>query len=208
VNALNDAPLAVDNIYNTTEGMILSVAAQGVLANDSDADGDGLNAVLATAPAIGSVTLNADGSFDYNPGAAGGGSVDSFTYFANDGTVNSAVAAAVNINIHTAVNTAPVAVDDAITIQRNSTGIFINLTDNDSDADGNLKDGLGNVAASQIDITTGTTSTRRGSVTAVTSGVNYSPRRNFRGTDTFSYTVRDLDGAVSNEVTVRINMVR
>ena len=208
VAAVNDAPVAVDNIYDVTVGTILSVAAQGVLANDGDVDGDGLNAVLATAPATGSVALNADGSFDYNPGGAVAGDVTSFTYFANDGAENSAVAATVTININAAVNTAPIAVDDAITIQRNSAGIFINLTDNDSDADGNLKDGLGNVAASQINLTTGASSTRRGSVDVVANGVTYSPRRNFRGTDTFNYTVRDLDGAVSNEVTVRINMVR
>ena len=100
------------------------------------------------------------------------------------------------------------AVEDFKEVTRNSTDIPINLTDNDSDADGNLKDGLGNVAASQINLTTGASSTRRGSVDVVANGVAYSPRRNFRGTDTFNYTVRDLDGAVSNEVTVRINMVR
>jgi hypothetical protein len=45
-------------------------------------------------------------------------------------------------------------------------------------------------------------------VSVLTNGVNYTPKRNFRGTDTFNYTVADLDGAVSNEVTVRINVVR
>lgn len=208
VNAVNDAPVAVDNSYDVTAGTLLNVAAQGVLANDTDADGDGLNAVLASAPALGSVTLNADGSFDYNPGGAAAGSVDSFSYFANDGTQNSALAAVVNININAPANSAPVAVDDVAAIPQNSTLFFINLTGNDSDADGNLTDGLGNVAAAQITLTTGAITTRRGSVTAVTNGVTYSPRRNFRGTDTFNYTVRDLDGAVSNEVTVRVNMIR
>ena len=208
VNPSNDAPVAVDNVYSTTVGTTLNVDAPGLLANDTDVEADGLSAVLASTPSLGSVTLNADGSFDYNPGGAGGGSVDSFSYFANDGTENSAVAAVVTININTAINAAPVAVEDTITIQRNSTAVFIDLTGNDSDADGNLKDGLGNVAASQITLTTGSSTTRRGALIVVDNGVTYSPRRNFRGTDTFNYTVTDLDGAVSNEVTVRINMVR
>ena len=94
------------------------------------------------------------------------------------------------------------------TVQRNSAAAFINLTDNDSDVDGNLKDGLGNVAPGQINITTGSKTTRGGTVTVLTNGVNYTPKKNFRGTDTFNYIVSDLDGAPSNEVTVRVNVVK
>ena len=36
--------------------------------------------------------------------------------------------------------------------------------------------------------------------------VTYVPKRGFRGTDTFKYTVRDNDGATSNEATVRVNV--
>ena len=46
-----------------TEDTPLSVnVASGVLANDTDVDGDTLTAVLVTGPAHGSLTLNADGS--------------------------------------------------------------------------------------------------------------------------------------------------
>jgi VCBS repeat-containing protein len=207
VNPVNDAPVAGDNAYDATAGTTLSVVAPGVLVNDTDVDGDTLTAVLDTGPTNGALTLNADGSFDYTPSIAAPGT-DSFTYFANDGTVNSAVAATVSITIIAATNTPPVAVEDTATVQRNSPATFINLTDNDSDADGNLKDGLGNVAPGQIDITTGATTTRGGTVTVLTNGVNYKPKRNFRGTDTFNYIVSDLDGAPSNEVTVRVNVVK
>jgi VCBS repeat-containing protein len=202
----NDLPVASDNTYDVIEGTPMSVAAPGVLGNDNDIDGDTLTAVLATAPSVGLLTLNADGSFDYDPQAAAVGST-SFTYFAYDGTANSAVTATVTLNINAAVNAAPVAVEDFATVQRNSAATFINLTDNDSDIDGNLKVG-GTVAAGQINITTGATTTRGGSVTVLTNGVNYTPKRNFRGTDTFNYIVSDLDGAPSNEVTVRVNVVR
>ena len=40
--------------------------------------------------------------------------------------------------------------------------------------------------------------------------VTYTPKRGFRGTDTFKYTVNDdaIPAATSNEATVRVNVVR
>jgi hypothetical protein len=64
------------------------VPAPGLLANDSDGDGDGLTAVLTTPPTNGAISLNADGSFTYTPTLNFSGS-DSFTYQANDGANNS-----------------------------------------------------------------------------------------------------------------------
>jgi VCBS repeat-containing protein len=62
----------------------LNIAAAGVLANDSDPDGDSLTALLDVAPAHGAVMLNADGSFTYTPDAGFSG-MDSFTYLVSDG---------------------------------------------------------------------------------------------------------------------------
>src|SRR5205807_5800998 len=56
----------------------------GVMANDTDADGDALTATLGTGPSHGSLTFRANGSFDYTP-AAGYLGGDSFTYTASDG---------------------------------------------------------------------------------------------------------------------------
>jgi VCBS repeat-containing protein len=64
------------------------VAAPGVLANDTDANGDSLTAVLVATVGHGSLTLNANGSFQYTPTAGYSGS-DSFTYKANDGRADS-----------------------------------------------------------------------------------------------------------------------
>ena len=69
----------------------MNVAANGVLANDTNADGGTLTAVLGTRPAHGSLTLNADGSFSYTPNAGFWGT-DSFTYTATDGHATSAPA--------------------------------------------------------------------------------------------------------------------
>ena len=42
VDAVNDAPVAANDSYTTTEDTPLTVAAPGVLANDTDVDGDAL----------------------------------------------------------------------------------------------------------------------------------------------------------------------
>jgi VCBS repeat-containing protein len=106
IAAVNDAPIAVDDAYTTDEDTSLNVPAPGVLANDSDPDGDALNAVLGTGPANGTLVLNANGSFSYTPSLNFNG-VDSFTYLANDGQVDSNLAT-VTITVN-AVNDAPVA---------------------------------------------------------------------------------------------------
>jgi VCBS repeat-containing protein len=62
-----------------------------VLANDTDADGDPLTAVLASGPSHGALQLNADGSFAYTP-ASGFSGQDSFAYKANDGAADSNIA--------------------------------------------------------------------------------------------------------------------
>ena len=105
VNSVNDLPTAGADSYAVDEDDVLTVAAPGVLGNDSDpVEGSALTAVLDAGPSHGVLTLNANGGFTYTPdGDYFGG--DSFTYFANDGTDNSAVAT-VTITVNS-VNDAP-----------------------------------------------------------------------------------------------------
>src|SRR5207237_2060776 len=70
VTAVNDAPVAANDAYSMNEDTKLTIAAPGVLANDTDVDGsDTRTAVLvaASGPTSGSVALNADGWFTYQP---------------------------------------------------------------------------------------------------------------------------------------------
>ena len=84
--------VANDDYYTTPAGTTLSVPAPGVLANDTG-DGD-LTATLATGPANGTLTLDADGSFTYTPTNNFIG-VDGFTYQTSDGLQTSSVATVV-----------------------------------------------------------------------------------------------------------------
>ncbi|MFP5441135.1 MAG: Ig-like domain-containing protein [Gammaproteobacteria bacterium] len=107
VAAVNDPPVAVNDTYAATEDTPLVVpAGTGVLANDTDVEGNPLSAVLVTAPSKGGLTLNANGSFTYTPNLNTNGA-DTFQYRANDGFVNSDNIATVMIGV-TAVNDAPV----------------------------------------------------------------------------------------------------
>jgi len=194
VNPANDAPIAVDDNGSTVADTDVIVH---VLANDTDVDGDPLVVSAVTQQGTnGSVVINPDNTVTYTPNTGFTGT-DSFTYTANDGTVDSNQAT-VAITVTAAVNQAPVAVDDYATTTRNSS-LFIYLVGNDYDPDGSID-------PNSISIVT--QPTRGGSVEVVTNGVNFTPKKNFLGTDVFSYTVNDNNGATSNTATVRVNVVR
>ncbi len=132
ITAVNDAPVAANDSYGTNEDTTLTVGAPGVLANDSDVDGDSLSSIVVTGPSHGSLTFNANGSFSYTPAANYYG-LDSFTYKANDGSLDSNVAT-VSITV-TNVNDAPVAVNDAYTVVEDSSAHTVDVLANDTDVD-------------------------------------------------------------------------
>ena len=93
----DSAPVSGNDSFSTAFNTPLTVNAPGVLANDSDPDGDALTAALTRAPANGTVDLRADGSFTYTP-RGGFSGADSIDYRANDATGNGNVAT-VTINV-------------------------------------------------------------------------------------------------------------
>src|SRR6185503_2470261 len=135
IGGANDAPVALDDSYSTPEDTQLTVIAPGVLANDSDVDGDSLSAILVSQPTHGVLTFNTNGGFSYLPATNYVGS-DSFIYQANDGVLNSGIAT-VNITI-TGVNDAPVAVNDSYSTPEDTqlTVPAVGVLANDSDVDG------------------------------------------------------------------------
>jgi hypothetical protein len=85
------APVAVGDSYKAKKNTKLTVAAPGVLANDTDANGDPLTAVLVSNVSAGTLVLSSNGSFTYMPASNFTGKV-TFTYQANDATASSNVA--------------------------------------------------------------------------------------------------------------------
>lgn len=87
VAPVNDAPAAGADAFAVSAG---NVVRGNVLLNDADVEGAALTASVVANPTAGALTLNADGTFTYTPGATFAGT-DSFTYRASDGTAQSAV---------------------------------------------------------------------------------------------------------------------
>jgi serralysin len=83
----NEAPLAHDDVFSTSKSTKLTISGAGVLANDSDPDGDLLSAVLVNGTRNGTLSLQSDGSFIYTPRKNFIGT-DSFTYRVNDGSLD------------------------------------------------------------------------------------------------------------------------
>ncbi|HEX4588656.1 MAG TPA: cadherin-like domain-containing protein, partial [Gemmataceae bacterium] len=112
----NSAPVANPDTYNTNENQTLTVSnvAGGVLANDTDADGDPKTAHLVTGPSNGKLTFNPDGTFTYVPNHYFFGA-DTFTYKVDDGIVYGNTAT-VTINV-AHINQPPTAVPDSYTLQ-------------------------------------------------------------------------------------------
>jgi subtilisin-like proprotein convertase family protein len=77
-------PVSANDSYRVLRNTVFTKAAPGVLANDSDPDGNAIAAAKVTNPAHGTVTVNTNGSFTYAP-TSGYAGTDSFTYHASDG---------------------------------------------------------------------------------------------------------------------------
>ncbi|WP_419194790.1 tandem-95 repeat protein [Novipirellula herctigrandis] len=89
VTPVADTPIAVNDGYSVPVGATLQVLnpSNGLLRNDSDADGDAFTVdVDSITPNDSNLTVNPDGTFVYNAGAGTVGSQVSYTYSVIDGT--------------------------------------------------------------------------------------------------------------------------
>ncbi|MBL8344626.1 MAG: tandem-95 repeat protein [Rubrivivax sp.] len=102
----NSAPVALNDVYTVAQGGTLSVAAPGVLANDTDANGDNLFAWRVSSPATGTISFASNGGFTYRPPAGFTGTV-TFGYRAYDTRFAFSPRATVTINVVGAANQAP-----------------------------------------------------------------------------------------------------
>ncbi len=197
----NDDPVAVDDTLTVDEGTTateLDGGVTSVLANDTDVDSATLTVESATNGTYGTVTMNPDGTFTYAHDGTepiGAAATDSFTYTVIDGDGGSAIGT-VTVTINP-VNDAPVANDDTATVTEN-VALTINVIANDTDEEGAV---VGSTVAIVTAPQHGT------AVPNGTGGVLYTPTTDYVGPDSFTYTVEDEDGAVSNIATVSITVV-
>ncbi|MDG2381534.1 MAG: Ig-like domain-containing protein [Pirellulaceae bacterium] len=175
--------------FETEPGEVLQIPAiVGVLANDENPDGASLKAVVTNDVNFGSLTLEPDGAFVYDPQGLAG--LAEFSYQIDDGTGLS-VAQAVSI----LVNTPPSGTDDQLSVVEDIPFALTaanGLLSNDQDADGDA------ITAELL------SDPERGDLTFEADGaIHYASDLNYYGSDSFTY--RLSDGIDTSEV-ITVNL--
>ena len=186
VTPVYDAVSPIGESYQSLPSSVLSIdAANGVLANDSNPDNADLTAELVTNVSQGSLTLNGDGSFSYDPQGFAGET--SFSYRIDDGTNKSST-----VTTTLVLNTPPELNDDTYSVTEDVDAVVaadMGVLANDLDADGDML------------TATVTSDTSHGTLTLNANGsFTYSPAPNYFGDDEFTYSISDgvdsIDGGV------------
>ncbi len=238
ITGVNQAPVANNDSETTNKNSVLTITtgASNVLSNDTDVnDGDtivvgtvqGSAANLGVSTKLSSgalLTLNADGSYSYDPNnkfkhlGVGATTTDSFVYKAKDNHNALSNTATVTITI-TGVNDPPVAVDDSSSSTDQNTVLVVgtgagNLLANDSDPNNGDTISVGTVQGSDLNVGQQITLASNAIVTVNADGsFSYDPNGQFNSlglgastTDSFVYQAIDNHGALSNTATVTINI--
>ena len=161
------APVAAGQSISTSED-----TAANIVLTASDANGDSLAYAVVSNPSNGILTGTAP-NLVYTPSANYNGS-DSFTFKANDGIADSAVAT-VSITV-TAVNDTPAATAQSVSVSHN-TATAITLAGSD-------------VEGSALTYTVVTNPTN-GSLTGTAPSLTYTPNSGHSGSDSFTFRVND-----------------
>ncbi|MFO0813068.1 MAG: Ig-like domain-containing protein [Gemmatales bacterium] len=194
ITPVNDAPVAVNDTATVEQGSSVIIP---VSTNDTDADGtiDLTSIVITTQPTHGTLTVNADGTVTYLHSGTGT-ATDTFAYTIKDNNAATSNAATVTITV-TPLNQAPIAVDDSGTVDEGGS-VTINVPNNDSDPDGSLA--LNTVTIVQQPSHGSLTIDANGQITYQHDGSETAT------TDTYTYTIRDNEGKISNQATVTITI--
>ncbi|WP_325436430.1 retention module-containing protein [Pseudomonas nitroreducens] len=198
VTGTNDKPVAYADTQTTEENTVLH--GQVPVATDVDGTIAGYQLATDVAQGKGSLTFNTDGSYTFTPGtafdhlAAGQSESVTFTYQAKDN--NGALSDPQTITITvTGTNDNPVAVPDTAHTNED-TAIRIDVLGNDTDAE---HDAL---------IVTGASAGNGTVVINQDGSLSYTPKENFSGSDTITYTISDGKGGTSTStVAVSIEAV-
>ena len=186
------APVAVNDSYRVLENHTLGVSSPslGVLANDTDADGDSLTVSAEGGPSHGTVSLSSDGTFTYTPTTGYIGS-DNFTYSITDGYLSDTAEVVID------VGNPPVAVNDSYQIMQDQT-LTVSTTargllNNDTNASADTLTVTGNSVPSHGSVSVGSNGT-----------LTYTPTTGYVGTDSFTYAATNPFGSASATVSLTV----
>ena len=195
VTPVNDAPIGQDEFILVEEDSNYT-SSVNLNVNDGDVDGDSISVVAGTfsTTAGGSITINADGSYSYQPPQNYSGD-DSFEYTISDGELTS-----------TATLTILVQPQDDQSVLQNDSGTSVedsavtgNVLSNDSDVDNTLQ--VTSYSVNGQTIAAGTSINIEGGSLVINSDGSYSfnPAANWNGSlPTITYTTNTDTSAELN----------
>ncbi len=192
VSPVNDSPVGVGDTLAVQEGGTVSVQAQQLLANDTDAEGDKLSITAVGDATNGLVTLDGNTIFYRHEGSET--NAGSFTYTVSDGAESAIASVSIRVS---PVNDPPVGVGDALAVQEGGT-ISVSsqqLLANDTDVEG---DALRITAIGDA---------INGVVTLDGGAISYEHDGSETTTGGFTYTVSDRTDSATVLVSVTVSPV-
>jgi cyclophilin family peptidyl-prolyl cis-trans isomerase len=204
VRTTNDPPVATNDTVSTDEDMPAAITASTLLANDNAGSGETdqtLTLISVNGATNGTVALSGN-QITFTPAANFSGSA-TFTYTVRDnGTSNgtndpkeSTGTVTVTVN---PLNDAPTAVADTATTRPSAGTITLDVLQNDK-----IEPDTGET----LKIAEVSTPSNGGTATIVDNKIAYTPAANFSGTETFTYTITDLDtGGLTSQATVSVTV--
>ena len=197
ITPVTTPPTAVADAFS----VVKSGSTMVNLANNDTAGTSAINRnsiVISSQPTNGSVTVNTDGNVMYQHNGSNATS-DSFAYTIKDTNGLVSAAATVSVTITPAPNQAPVAVNDTASVVEGGS-VNVTVLSNDTDVEGNIDITSVVIVTQPANGTVG--------VNTQTGVINYVHNGGLSTSDSFTYTFRDTQGAVSNSGTVSITILR
>jgi len=192
VQILNEAKVANNDNFSVPRNSLSNMLP--VLANDFQTSSNPISIDSVNASSAAGVVVNGGDRLFYTPPNGFIGR-DEFTYTVIDSAGNRSTASVVvNVTFQTNV---PIAVDDVFHVPKGSSNRALNVLDNDL---ASIHGGLS--------ITSVTGGTAGGTLSVVGGGqsIRYTPAANFAGTEQFTYSIQDSNGA-SSSATVTIKLL-
>jgi hypothetical protein len=192
VVAVNIPPVANNDAAATVVGASIAI---NVIANDTSSTSTINPASLVLSGLTGgSAVANPNGTVTFTAPATAG--VYSFNYTVNDNATIPATSNTATVTVTVTAPVAPVANNDTANTAFN-TPVTITVLANDTAGSNPINSGSVAIASQALN----------GVATANLAGtIGYTPNATFSGTDSFTYTVRDSTGLISNAGTVTVTV--
>lgn len=214
INAVNDPPVAVNDLGTTTEDLPVTLA--NITANDTDVDGTvnpgtvDLDPILtgtqsSFTDAHGIWTVTGSGALTFAPALHfNGAATINYTVKDNAGALSNVASITITVN---KINNPPVANDVNGITNEDTSVTLIDITSKDTDVDGAVDVSSVDLDPLTIGVQTTFTNAQGKWSTSSLGDLTFKPYLNYSGLASIEYTVKDNLGAASNKAIISITVM-